>query len=131
MYISKKWRAKAENYKWFARNYPNADFSEEAVYAMYDYESTGNGFVNHYDTVDGKVNGYALGKHLLDLQLAMWIEDMARPFMLTKYELLTDPELIPIRQFLIDQFGEIEAGEPCRCKPSMDALNKFIDRYMY
>lgn len=57
---------------------------------------------------------------------------MARPFMLTKYELLTDPELIPIRQFLIDQFGEVEADEPwCRCKPSMDALNKFIGEYMY
>lgn len=121
MYISKKWRTKAENYKWFASNYSNA---------MYDYESTGNGFVNHYDAVDGMVNGYALGKHLLDLQLAMWIEDMARPFMLTKYEFLTDPELIPIRQFLIDQFGEVEADEPTG-KPSMNALNKFIGEYMY
>ncbi len=131
MHISKKWRTKAKNYKWFARNYPNADFSEDCALAMYKYESTGYGIVNHYDTVDGKVNGYALGKHLQDLQLAMWIEDLRRPFMLTKYELLTDSELVPIREFLIDQFGEVEADEPCRCKPSMNVLNKFIGEYMH
>ena len=107
MHISKKWWAKAKNYKWFARNYTNADFSKKSAFAMYEYEYLGKGNVNHYNTIDGMVNGYALGKHLQDLQLAMWREDLNRPFMLTKYELFTDQNLIPIRKLLIEQFGDL------------------------
>lgn len=128
--VSKKWRDKAEVYRWFAREYPNADFSEAAAEAMYQYESTGIGRVNHYDLVDGKVNGYALGKHLQDLQLAMWIEDLGRPFMLTKYELLNDPDLKPIKQFLVDKFGDIEVDD-LNALANREVLNKHIGKYMY
>lgn len=136
MYISIRWLEKAKNYKWFARGYPNADFSMGSAIAMYDYESTGKGFVNHYDTIDGKVNGYALGKHLQDIQLAMWFEDLKRPFMLTKYELLTDPELEPIRKLLIDQLGDLheddkDIGQGKPSDSSVATLNKFIGEYMY
>lgn len=130
MNVSKKWRTASEYYKWFARSYPNADFSVESAEAMYHYESSGVGRVNHYDTVDGKVNGYALGKHLLDLQLAMWLEDLNRPFMLTKRELLTDPELLPIRPFLIEQFGDMEP-EDLPEKTNLEDLYKHIGKYMY
>lgn len=137
MQVSNKWLEKAQNYKWFAREYPNADFSMDSAVAMYDYESTGKGNVNHYDTIDGKVNGYSLGKHLQDIQLAMWFEDLRRPFMLTKYELLTDPNLLPIRQLLIDQLGALHEDDCDRefdnplSTSSVETLNKFIGEYMY
>lgn len=130
MLISKKWRVKAENYKWFARGYPTADFSEDAAEKMYIFESTGCGYVNHYDVYDGMVNGYALGKHLQDIQIAMWVEDLKRPFMLTKYELLTDPELQPIRKLLNDVFGDVDDEIPST-KGYCDSLYKFIGEYMY
>lgn len=133
MEVSKRWKKASENYKWFARNYSNASFSDAAALAMYDYESRGVGNVNHYDVIDGYVNGFALGKHLQDLQLAMWYEDLCRPFMLSKYELLTDPELEPIKQLLIEQFGDIDIGEDEDLGnqiPDMTVLYKHIGKYL-
>lgn len=107
MPVSKAWLKSANLYKFFARTYEGLDFSDEAAEAMYHYESSGIGHVNHYDKVDGKVNGYAVGKHAMDIQLAMWREDLNDPFMLTKFELFNDPELKEIEWFLRDQFDII------------------------
>ena len=76
---------------------------------MYEFESRGIGHVNHYDKINGKINGFAVGKHQMDLQFAMWKEDLRTgwPALLTKHELLTDPVLEPIREFLKEQLQGI------------------------
>lgn len=94
----------AEVYKFFARDY-QANFSDSAAESMFKFESNGVGVV-------AKDNGYAIGKHLMDLQIAMWHEDLyINKFMLTKYELLTDPELQSIRWFLESLFGPLPDEE--------------------
>jgi len=104
MHVTKKWQKIADVYKFFARDY-QADFSDSAAEAMFDFESNGIGLV-------AKDNGYAIGKHLMDIQLAMWMEDLyVNKFMLTKYELITDPTLKDIRWFLEDVFGPVNDSE--------------------
>lgn len=76
---SKKWLKMAEVYRYFARAYKDLDFSEEAALEMYLYESNGTTFIRFK-------NGYYLGKHLMDLNLAMWKESI-------RLELLTVQEL--------------------------------------
>jgi hypothetical protein len=107
--ISKKWIRISELYRFFARDYHDLDFSDDAALAMYDFESRGVGNVNHYDKINGKINGYAVGKHMLDLQMAMWKEDIrsSYPPILTKYELLTDPDLELVRWFLEEKLESI------------------------
>ncbi len=104
MNVSKRWLKSATLYKFFARTYSGLDFSDAAAEAMYDYETYGKGYVSYAEKVDGKYNGYAVGKHLMDVQLAMWREDLNNVFMLTKHELFTDPDLEEIRWFLKQQF---------------------------
>ena len=43
----------------------------------------------------------------MDIQLAMWREDLNDPFILTKFELFNDPNLKEIEWFLRDQFETI------------------------
>ena len=132
MDVSKKWLKSAQLYKFFARTYDGLDFSDAAGEAMYHYESSGIGHVNHYDKVNGLINGYAVGKHLMDIQLAMWWEDLSRPFMLTKYELFNDHELDEILWFLEEQFGVPElnfSSAPPKVVDTTD-LQKHISKYM-
>ena len=70
---SNRWRRKADVYRRFAavaeRTGFVCDFSESAARAMFTRESTGRGDVS-------PDNGYAIGKSWLDVQLAMWREDI-------------------------------------------------------
>lgn len=79
MTITKRWWAKAAVYRAAYRlvhPQAQADFSDEAAQAMFDYESSGagrpDGIFQHGD------NGYALGKKALDLMLAEWRDGAAR-----------------------------------------------------
>ena len=61
----------ADIYRRFAADYPNADFSESAAWAMYLHESTGA------PLPDARTNGYALGKKWMDVTVAGWKEEIA------------------------------------------------------
>ncbi len=104
MSVSKAWLKSANLYKFFARTYDGLDFSDEAAEAMFNYESKGIGNVSYQQKVDGKFNGFAVGKHLMDIQMAMWREDLNNTFMLTKCELLEDENLKEIHWFLKEKF---------------------------
>ncbi len=71
-------------YLYFARDYIDLDLSEDALYELYLFESTGQGSIKPN-------NGYAVGKKLMDVAVAMWKEDMYRTLM--PYELYDDPDL--------------------------------------
>ncbi len=60
------------------------DFTEEALYDLYIYESTGQGKVR-------SDNGYANGKKWMDVAVAQWREDLWRTLM--PWELYLDPNL--------------------------------------
>ena len=83
MRITQRWRERAENYRKFAsvamRTGFVCDFSESAAQAMFELETYGHGCV-------AADNGYAIGKSWLDVQLAMWHEDLRYPFPLVTRE---------------------------------------------
>lgn len=103
---SKNWLRMGNVYKFFAKDYPETDFSDNAMLAMFRAETYGGEYkFGYYDRTDGKFNGYAVGKHLMDIQIAMWYEDLSQFGQLTKFELMTDPQLEPIKEFLVELFG--------------------------
>lgn len=60
----------ADMYKYFAKEYiDKLDFGESALYNMHEFESLGR-------KLKDKNNGYLVGKHLMDLSIKMWKEDM-------------------------------------------------------
>src|SRR3569832_393105 len=80
---SNKWRKTAEVYKFFARNHPMVDFSEESALKMYQAESLGGKYkFPYYELSNNTYNGYAVGKHLMDMHLKMWREDIRDCFLL-------------------------------------------------
>ena len=67
----------------FARPWSDGhDFTDEAKVELFNHESYGTPLTPH--------NGYALGKKWLNVQVAMWFEDMANG-LLFKHELYEDP----------------------------------------
>lgn len=70
-------------YKYFAKNY-NLDWSDEAMFEMYDNESSGIPFKNN-----PWKNGYYVGKHWLDVTLSMWKRDI-KEGLLFSFELYED-----------------------------------------
>ncbi len=70
--ISKKWRRIAEIYKSFAKDFPMADFGEEAAMDMYQHE---NGIPLPSRV---KSNGFQIGKRWMNVTVAMWKEDIAK-----------------------------------------------------
>jgi hypothetical protein len=92
----------AKVYIHFATAYDcsDADFSDEAALKMYKAESLGGPHkFPYHEKTDGKFNGYALGKHFMDLQMTMWKEDI-KSGILFKHELLNDSALKPINEFI-------------------------------
>jgi hypothetical protein len=103
---TKKWLKMGEVYKFFAKDFDQADFSDRAKLDMFKAESYGGEFNFEYrEFRNGKLNGYAVGKHLMDIQLAMWNEDLTQFGQLTRRELMLDKALEPIREFLLEWFG--------------------------
>lgn len=130
MKVSKKWLKTAQLYKFFSKDYQGLDFSDSAAEAMYNYETYGEGRVTYHEKVDGLYNGFAVGKHLMDIQIATWNEDLRRPFMLTKYELLNDPELKEIKWFLEQLYGKVQLDVFDNKQPCLKALNKYLKVYL-
>lgn len=107
--MTNEWRTQAERYRFFARHQPGLDWSEAAAEAMYRYETFGEG-ENPMTLFGGPVmNGYAYGKRWLNWHLTEWETAIGKGF-LTKHELLTDPHLAPIRDWLIEQLRPMLAG---------------------
>ena len=72
-------------YRHFGRHWEHCmDFSEDALFDLYVYESTGQGVVK-------PDNGYANGKKWMDVAVAQWKEDLWRT--LWPWELYDDPDL--------------------------------------
>lgn len=82
-----KWRKMAEVYKAFNQE---GDFSKEAAEAMYLYESRGG-------ELPGWDNGYYTGKHLMDVTVKMWKDDLNGK--LDDFPLLTKKELYEDEKF--------------------------------
>ena len=71
--MTKKWLRMAEMYKHFAKPWNHlCDFSEEAKQAMFDYESKGIGNLKQDIFSQEICNGYALGKHWMDVNVSEW-----------------------------------------------------------
>lgn len=74
MKISKRYRRKAALYERFAKSSCSCDtldFSEEAMLACLRWESAGI-------FLENPLNGYAVGKGWMDVNITMWKEDIAR-----------------------------------------------------
>ena len=75
--MTSKWLKMSEIYRRFASDWEDVcDFSESALIDMFDYESTGKGNLSIGVFSDKKPNGYAVGKHWMDVTVAMWKEDL-------------------------------------------------------
>lgn len=68
----------AELYKRFAGKRKGLDFSVKAKKEMFKFESTGKGDIEINIFNEGKVNGYAVGKKLMDITITMWKEDVLK-----------------------------------------------------
>lgn len=91
MKISKKYNNIAEAYRYFCGNL-NADFSESAMKDMYSYETFGHPKIKYDQLYNGNYNGFAVGKHWMDVTISMWLEDL-KSGNLTKYELYSDASI--------------------------------------
>lgn len=79
----------ADLYKRFGYN-EAFDYSDKALFDMYSFESTGLPKIDYsLPGPNGKCNGYAVGKHWMDVTVAMWLEDI-RKGLLFKFELQED-----------------------------------------
>lgn len=68
----------AEIYKIFAENW-RCDFSDDAALEMYAFESRGIGNVSvATKRENGLYNGFAAGKHWMDVTIKMWKEDIPK-----------------------------------------------------
>lgn len=93
MKISKKFLRMSEIYKLFCPNHLIVDFSEKSLIQQYQSESLGGQHKFAYSTrINAETyNGYAVGKHFMDLTVKMWKEDIN---LSDKYETLTGDQQI-------------------------------------
>jgi hypothetical protein len=81
--VSKKFKRMAELYKFFAKDWSNVlDFSDDALLQLYNHES--------YGSEISPENGFAHGKKWLNLNVAMWMEDIPKGLLFLD-ELYEDP----------------------------------------
>lgn len=68
----------SEIYKLFVSEEENLDFSEEAMFESYLYESRGIGDFKQclFSSSPKRPNGYIVGKHWMDVTVKMWNEDI-------------------------------------------------------
>ena len=94
MKISKKYIKIADSYLYFAgKNYVSYDYSYEALERMYMFETFGKPRVKFNEVQEnGRYNAYSVGKHWMDVTIAMWREDLIKGDLI-KFELLDDPEI--------------------------------------
>lgn len=120
--ISKRWRRVAELYKYFAQQVvvfhdeqphekgraPSAlDFSEESARALYLFESgQSQAEVSHLPGAASIMNGYAVGKFWLGVQIEMWRAEFDGRSALAKWPLFADPDLRQLHWWLDSLFGK-------------------------
>lgn len=73
MNVTDKWREMANIYLRFAKDWPQADQSEEAANAMYLHETFGVALPSTQ-----RLNAYQVGKKWMDVMVAMWKEDISQ-----------------------------------------------------
>lgn len=66
-----KFNRMAQAYRYFGREFTNLDWSDKAKQELFDYESRGIGSFNR-----DSENGFYQGKRLMDITVAMWLEDL-------------------------------------------------------
>lgn len=93
----------AKTYKYFVGDMENLDFSNKAKIDMFGYESGGKPDVHFNAKYNGRYNGYAVGKHWMDVTLAMWREDVAKG-LLTKHELYNDDDVPEVIKEMVSKF---------------------------
>lgn len=108
--VSERWKRIAQIYVYFAYSNDSMDFTPEAAKAFYGYESTGTPRVAYHEKQpNGLYNGFAVGKHWMDVQLSMWAEDLMRGD-IAKCELLDDLDDLPaVRSFIAEWLNTV----PC------------------
>lgn len=79
--VSKKFRRMSEIYRVFGSGFSGLDYDDAALLSLYNHES--------YGTELSKNNGFAVGKKYLNVQVAMWKEDLQRCW-ISKSELYED-----------------------------------------
>lgn len=90
--MTDQWKSLAALYRRFAGDDPSLDFSTEAAERCYQHETFGTGDNPYGVFAQGRMNGYAIGKQWLNLQITSWQRDI-RAGLLSKWELRSDPTL--------------------------------------
>lgn len=86
-HMTKRWLEMSKLYKRFAEPWKDScDFSDEAAKAMFDYESNGIGDLSLSIFETNMPNGYAVGKHWLNVQVSMWREDLGKTLWFSELE---------------------------------------------
>jgi hypothetical protein len=63
-------------YRHFGGDDEKLDYSEEAAHEMYRFETTGKGNLKMGLFTGDRYNGYAVGKHWMDVTIKMWLQDI-------------------------------------------------------
>lgn len=112
--ISKKYIKKSDEYQRLAREFMkhNICFDDIARLDFYNYESTGKPRISYYEKYeryDNKVNGFAVGKHLYDLNIGMIKESLDKGD-ISKFELWFEkyPDYIVNTFLRKDELEELE-----------------------
>ena len=104
MRISKKYAPIVEAYLYFSKGFESADFSEQAKLDFYLYESTGTPRIKYSELQsNGMYNGYAIGKHMMDVTLSMWREDILCGNLI-KFEIYSDNEIPDFIKSIVSDF---------------------------
>ena len=89
MQISKKWRKIQPIYRYFGGEECRLDYSEDAALKMFLFETYGKGNLKRNLFSSNSLNGYAVGKHWMDVTIKMWLKDLQEG-LLDLHELYTE-----------------------------------------
>ncbi len=70
MKLSSKYKKKAQVYRQFAKDWPFLSFGEDELLECYFWETNGT-------EIKSSQNGFVFGKKWMDVNLAMWKQDLA------------------------------------------------------
>lgn len=84
MKVSRRWQRMVPLYRYFARDFVGLDWSDEALLDAFRFESTGG-------RKPSPMNGYAVGKAWLNVQVSAWRADLGK--LISRRELYEDENL--------------------------------------
>lgn len=75
---SKNWRRMEPIYRYFGEGNDNLDFNEASAVESYLFETHGTGNLKQGVFAPGqsRFNGFAIGKHWMDVTIKMWLQDL-------------------------------------------------------